>query len=76
MAAGGNKRNEKNIVKNINGAEINYQAAEILMDDELREQLHMEIAPCSEQEFFRAYEKAHKNRFEKEWELSDANPTY
>ena len=41
-------------VINKNGTEINYEAAVALMDDEIREQLHNELAPCEDQEFFSA----------------------
>lgn len=50
-------------VINKNGTEINYEAAVALMDDEIREQLHNELAPCEDQEFFSAYEKAHEEKF-------------
>lgn len=50
-------------VINANGTEIFYEAAISLMDDELREALHDELAPCTEQEFFTAYEKAHEAKF-------------
>lgn len=33
------------------------------MDDDIREVLHSELAPCTQQDFFRAYVAAHKNRF-------------
>lgn len=69
---------EKNIMKviNMNGTKINYEAAVELMDDELREELHMDLAPCTEQEFFTAYEKAHAEKYGEEWELSKENPCY
>ena len=63
-------------VKNINGTEINYDAAVSLMDDDLCEELNGELAPCTEQEFFTAYEKAHAEKFGEEWELSKENPCY
>ena len=63
-------------VINMNGTEINYDAAVMLMDDEIREYLHFEIAPCTEQEFFTAYEKAHAEKYGEEWELSKENPCY
>lgn len=63
-------------VINMNGTEINYDAAVMLMDDEIRESLHFEIAPCTEQEFFTAYEKAHAEKYGEEWELSKENPCY
>lgn len=62
-------------VKNINGIEINYEAAENLMDDEIREQLHGE-GYDTEQDFFTAYEKAHAEKYGEEWELSKVNPQY
>lgn len=63
-------------VINKNGTEINYEAAVALMDDEIREQLHNELAPCEDQEFFSAYEKAHEEKFGEEWELSKENPVW
>lgn len=41
----------KNTCVNEYGKEINYAVAENLMDDDLREEIHRELAPCSEQEF-------------------------
>ena len=64
------------IVVNMNGTEINYEAAVELMDDEICESLNFELAPCTEQEFFTAYEKAHAEKYGEEWELSKENPCY
>jgi len=64
------------LVENMNGTEIDFGSAVELMDDEIREQLHDDMAPCSEQEFFTAYEKAHLAKFGKEWELSKENPVW
>lgn len=63
-------------VININGTEIDYDAAVALMDDELCEELNGELAPCTEQEFFSAYEAAHAAKFGEEWEPSKENPCY
>ena len=63
-------------VINKEGTEINYGVAVQFMDDEVREELHLELCPCSEQEFFTAYEAAHKDKFGGEWELSKENPMY
>lgn len=63
-------------VKNLNDTEIYYDSAVVLMDDDLREELHRELAPCTEQEFFSAYEKAHAEKYGEEWELSKTNPCY
>ena len=61
-------------VINMNGTEINYEAAVELMDDEIRESICGTVA--SEQEFFTAYEKAHAEKYGEEWELSKENPCY
>lgn len=53
---------------------IEYDAAVELMDDDLREELHRELSPCSEQDFFDAYADAHKKRFGEEWEPAKGNP--
>lgn len=63
-------------VINKNETEIDFDSAVNLMDDDLCEQLHVKLAPCSEQEFFSAYEKAHEEKFAEEWELSKSNPTW
>ena len=63
-------------VINESGAEIDWEISVNLMDDEIREELHMALSPCTEQEFFTAYEKAHAEKYGEEWELSKANPCY
>ena len=63
-------------VKNSYGVEIEWNTAVNLMDDDLREELSSDLAPCTEQEFFEAYEKAHENKFGEEWELAKENPCY
>ncbi len=47
----------------IDGKEVNYDAAVDLMDDDIREELHLEMAPCTNQEFLDAYCKAHYNKY-------------
>ena len=61
-------------VINMNGTEINYEAAVELMDDEIRESICGTVD--SEQEFFTAYEKAHAEKYGEEWELSKENLCY
>ena len=63
-------------VKNNYGVEIEWNAAVNLMDDDLREELSADLAPCTEQEFFEAYAKAHDNKFGEAWELAKDNPCY
>lgn len=64
------------MVTNRNGYELDFDAAVGYMDDEIREQLHAMLAPCSDQEFFTAYEIAHEKKYGEEWELSKRNPTW
>jgi hypothetical protein len=66
----------RNIVVNEYGVEIDFDAAVNLMDDKIREELHREMAPCTAQEFFDAYCKAHHEIFGEEWELSKRNPVW
>lgn len=40
-----------------------FDAAVQLMDDELREQIHAELAPCTDEEFLREYERRHLEKF-------------
>ena len=63
-------------VKNINCTEINYEAAVILMDEEIREEIANSFEAESEQEFFSLYEKKHIEKYGEEWELSKENPVY
>lgn len=63
-------------VMNNYGTEIEWNAALALMDDDLREELSADLAPCTEQEFFEAYAKAHEAKFGEEWELAKENPCY
>ncbi|MGN0489390.1 MAG: hypothetical protein ACI4HO_09035 [Ruminococcus sp.] len=63
-------------VKNFYEVEIDFDVAVELMDDDIREALHNEMAPCEEQEFFNAYCKAHEDKFGEEWELAKENPCY
>lgn len=63
-------------VINANGTAIDFDAAVALMDDEVREAVHAQLSPCTEQEFFSAYERSHAEKFGEEWELSKANPCF
>ena len=40
-----------------------YSAAVNLMDDEIREELHRDLAPCSDEEFLEAYMEAHERKY-------------
>ncbi|NLH07009.1 MAG: hypothetical protein GX484_05330 [Chloroflexi bacterium] len=70
-----NERGEK-VMVNPHGKQLDFEAALMNMDDDLREELHMALAPCSEAEFFAAYADAHRERFGEEWELAKDNPVW
>lgn len=63
-------------VMNSNGTEVEYRVAETMMDNSIREELHRELAPTTEQEFFAAYAKKHEEVFGEEWEMDKKNPEY
>jgi hypothetical protein len=63
-------------VTNQSGKEIDFDAAIEFMDDDIMETLHDELAPCTEQKFFTAYEKAHEEKHGDEWFLSGSNPVW
>ena len=67
---------KRTTVTNEFGKELDYEAAVNLMDDDIREELHMQLAPCTDQQFFDAYAKAHEQKFGEEWELAKANPQW
>ena len=47
----------------VNGEPIDLVGAFALMDDKLRAQLQVELAPCSTQAFMDAYAAAHRAKF-------------
>ena len=50
----------------LNGKTIDFDAAVNLMDDEIREDLHNKMAPCTDQEFMDAYVQAHAAKYDGE----------
>ena len=50
----------------LNGKTIDFDAAVNLMDDEIREDLHSKMAPCSDQAFLDAYVEAHAAKYDGE----------
>lgn len=40
-----------------------YSAAVALMDDEIREKLHDELSPCTDEEFLTAYMEEHEKKY-------------
>ena len=48
----------------LNGFEVDFDACVNLMDDDIREELHMEMAgECTEQEFLDAYCERHLAKY-------------
>ena len=45
---------------------VDYKDAVHIMDDDIREELHWKLAPCTEQEFFDAYLKKHAEKYDGE----------
>ena len=54
----------------LNNNEVDFEVAVNLMDDAIREELHRQMAPCSEQEFIEAYAKAHETKYGEEFEIN------
>jgi len=63
-------------ITNQAGTEIDYDAAVNLMDDDIREELHNELAPCSNEEFFKTYCARHRERHDEEFEPNKRNPVW
>lgn len=64
------------MVTNQYGVEVNFDVAMNLMDDSIRESVHDNLAPCTEQEFFNCYCAIHNDIFGEEFELDKENGVY
>jgi hypothetical protein len=51
------------------GREIDFDTAVALMDDDIREELHEELSPCTAQRFFNAYLEQHYADFGEEFRV-------
>lgn len=58
-----------NTIYNPEGQAVNFDFAVMMMDDELREEIHAEFAPCSDQKFFDEYCMAHLVKYGEEFTL-------
>lgn len=47
----------------VNGNKVSMSAAAALMDDEIREEVHRMLAPCSNQDFCDAYCRMHLGKY-------------
>lgn len=50
-----------------NRVQTSWDAIAELMDDEIREQVHAELAPCTEEEFFARYCELHEQKYGEEF---------
>ena len=66
----------RKMVVNEYGVEVDFEVAVMYMDDEIREEIHNELAPCTDQEFFDEYAKRHAEKFGEEWEFAKENPCF
>lgn len=54
----------------LNNEAVDYDAAVNLMDDALREEVHADLAPCTEQEFLNEYVKRHEAKHGETFEIN------
>ena len=55
--------------KALNGYEVDFDVMVNIMDDEIREELHNKLAPCTDQEFADAYVAAHEAKYGEQFEI-------
>lgn len=53
----------------LNGEISDFYAIVNMMDDDIREYLYNQLAPCSEQEFVDAYIKAHEAKYGEQFDI-------
>ncbi len=63
-------------VVNLDGGYVDFEWAMSCADEELCEELHNKMAPCSKQEFFNAYGHAHYERFGEDFAPFAGGTTY
>lgn len=63
-------------VLNKYGNELDFDSVVQFMDDDLREYLHGELAPCEPQVFYDEYCKMHKEKFGETFFTEDDNITW
>lgn len=47
----------------------NWESTTAMMDDDIREALHAKLAPCTKEEFLKAYMEAHEEEFGEEFDI-------
>lgn len=53
----------------LNGSEVYFEDCVNFMDDEIREDLHLELSHCTEQEFLDVYCKRHEEKYGEEFTI-------
>ena len=53
----------------LNGEMVDFDAAVNLMDDEIREAVHADLAPCTDQEFMDEYVRRHEEKYGQSFEF-------
>lgn len=53
----------------LNNQEVGFDVCVSLMDDDIREKVHAELAPCTEQEFVDTYCKLHSEKYGEEFRV-------
>ena len=53
----------------LNNELVDFEACVMLMDDDLREEIHEDMAPCGEQEFLDEYVRRHSEKFGEEFTI-------
>lgn len=53
----------------LNGEMVDFDAAVNLMDDEIREAVHADLAPCTDQEFMDEYVRRHEEKYGQSFEI-------
>lgn len=61
------------LVFNYYGERIDFDAAVQFMDDEIRERLHVELAPCDSQYFYERYCEEHKKKYGEDFFTEEKN---
>lgn len=54
----------------LNGKEIEFEVVHNYMDEELCEEIHQDMTPCSEQDFTDEYIKRHKIKYNEDFEIN------
>lgn len=53
----------------LNGEMVDFDAAVNMMDDGIREAVHADLAPCTDQEFMDEYARRHEEKYGQSFEL-------